>query len=256
MEFMDGYFSSLKTFCSDVVSDIGIVHSELYGIPAPCIPYTFGGYQSAERKIFYLGKETYGWIPMQRLLDLYENDRLDLYIAENSKVIASPEAMIRYSGNKNNFWTFVIKMQLYLRTKEMISDVYSLTDRQMGLLDEIGYGNTNAIESVRSNGIDWTLTSQSTYDRVKGYSRKIDSLKCLLDIYCPDLIVISNWEDCNEFFDGVEITHLEQHYINNLRAVYSIKGYDTKILWTSHPRRYSFLGYNINRAIEKIAEIF
>lgn len=249
---MDSYTKLLADFCYEINTDSKISRTELAGISAPCIPYTFSGYNKAALKVFYLGKETYGWRPMSRLCELYEQNDLDQYLVENNNVIASPDNMIEYSANKQNFWTFVIKLQIYLRTGEMVDDVYALTPQQKALLNEIGYGNTNSIETMSSNGIDWTKTSQGTYGQVKRYSSKLDNMKVLLDTYNPDWIVIANWEDCDDFWGNIKAFNLHQYYIDGLRAVYAIEGYETKILWTSHPRRYSFMGYNIPMVIKEM----
>lgn len=251
---MNKYQEVLATFCHDIISDNRIPESELEGIFAPCIPHVFKGYDKSPMKIFYLGKETYGWRKMHELLECYRHNRLEEYLDKNNNVIGSHKAMIEYSNNKFNFWTFVIKLHIRLRTGEIIDDVNTLSDEQKVLLDEIGYGNVNSIETSQSNGIDWTKTRQETYDLVKQYSRKIDSLKILLDTYKPDLIVISYWDECDDIFEDLKTKHLSQYYINNLRAIHTIEGYPTKILWTSHPHRYSFLGYNITSAIKEMTD--
>ena len=48
----------------------------------------------------------------------------------------------------------------------------------------------------------------------------------------------------------------DRYYKDKLQAVYTLPGYSTKVIWTSHPRRYSYLGTNIEEMAGSLADTF
>ena len=105
-------------------------------------------------------------------------------------------------------------------------------------------GNMNAMElpeSLDNEGVDY---DPQAYAKVKELSTLFDRIKHILDAYSPDFIFIFNWVDAEGIFEGLNVTWHKEHYIDDKLAVYTIEGYSTKIIWSSHPRRFSFIGEN------------
>ena len=67
---------------------------KLQQIPEEChpesgifIPYTFDKYTEAEKKIFFVGIDTAGWIKTTEMLNDFSNNNIDSYLEKNSKVV-------------------------------------------------------------------------------------------------------------------------------------------------------------------------
>lgn len=74
--------------------------------------------------------------------------------------------------------------------------------------------------------------------------------------YHPDFIFIFNWEERDDVFEGMDFEWQKVYYKDKLQAVYTLPGYSTKVIWTSHPRRYSYLGTNIEEMAGSLADTF
>jgi hypothetical protein len=121
-------------------------------------------------------------------------------------------------------------------------------------LYEIGYGNMNSMElqeSLDNEGVDY---DPKIYAKVKELSAPLDRIKHVLDAYSPDFIFIFNWVEADEIFEGLNVTWHEKHYIDDKLAVYTIEDYDTKIIWSSHPRRFSYLGENTESMVRLLGD--
>lgn len=85
----------------------------------------------------------------------------------------------------------------------------------------------------------------------------IDPLTNLIKAYKPDYIFILGWGG-NEahVFKGMNFTSKKNFYDENYRAVYEFKDFPTKVIWTSHPTRFSFLGTNQEERVEYLADTY
>ena len=70
----------LQEFCEATLPiDIGENFSTVF------LPHTMTGYEQADKKIFYFGRDTYGWTPTSKLMNCFADKQLSNFIDETSK---------------------------------------------------------------------------------------------------------------------------------------------------------------------------
>lgn len=224
----------------------------------PFIPYAMSGYRNAPLKVFYLGRDTYYWAPKEQLFNSMQNGTPDAYLKVNSEVV-TPEDILKYNNQSGSFWNFVAKLHLYVRTGCIVDDINTLSEKDKQLISEIGYGNLNAIEvqkTLENEGTWPEITSVPDYRKLCQAGRLLDNFKTLLDAYHPDYVVILTWDKKDDIFDGLNAHFLKDYYRDGIREVYEIEGYNTKLIWSVHPRRFSFMGTNVRQMILQLGELF
>ena len=185
----------------------------------PFVPYTMPRYNDADVKIFYMGRDTYYWVEQEELFEAFTNHVLEDYLGKNAACV-DVEKMLGWKNNAGSFWTMVAKLHLLIRTGRYTEDIMQISAADKVILEEIGYGNINAIE-------------QQTSLSKEGY-----------------------WEERDDVFEGMDFEWQKVYYKDKLQAVYTLPGYSTKVIWTSHPRRYSYLGTNIEEMAGSLADTF
>jgi hypothetical protein len=221
------------------------------------VPYTFESYTSAKKKIFYVGRDTYGWVKFSEMLNDYKKGQIDNYLDKNSQVVTAQgendENSDKHSLKENwktgySFWTFCQKLHLYITTGELKNNLRYLTPEDYSIIEEMGYSNTNAIETSESlykmYDYNWDkvgIKDWSVYYDLVDKSKPIVSLDNLLKAYKPDLIIIFNWGFPDSYLQGLSIgnTKCEEEGILRVR---SIVNNNTQIIETSHPNRLRFFG--------------
>ena len=241
----------LEDFCKSV-SD---VDAELvpYGAFLPHV-FSTSSYK-ADKKIFYLGRDTYGWLRFDRMMSLYKEGKLWKYLNEVTYEVDADKAL-EWKNAAGAFWPFVLKLHIYIRTGKYVEDLMALeedSDERLSL-NEIGYGNMNSMELLQSLKDEDAYVDEEVYSKVKELSAPLDRIKHILDAYSPDFIFIFNWVEADEIFEGLNVTWHERHYIDDKLAVYTIEGYDTKIIWSSHPHRFSYLGENTESMVRLLGD--
>ena len=250
----------MEDFCK-AAEEIG---SDGYPRHGLFIPYSFENYHSAQKKIFYIGRDTFGWIKFKEMMEDYKNGLLNEYLDKNSNVVtvqgknesSSDTHSLKEEWNKNNkwdFWKYSQKLHLYINLGKKDIDITKLTDDEYQIIEEMGYGNLNSLEHDRTlQTLDYYGTDKKCWDviqdkdkfnELRQASRRLDRIKHVLDAYRPDLIIIMNWEDRMDIFEGLEINEIKDFYIDKLRSVYEIPEYNTKVIWTNHPGARSISVY-------------
>ena len=260
----DYFLPLVEEFCKTVV-EIG---EEAHPENGLFIPYTFENYKSAPKKIFYVGRDTAGWVKFDEMIRDFHRGELSCYLDKNSNVVTAQgnnqdgtdEHSLRDNWNKNNkwtFWTYCQKLHLYITKGYFGVDITRLTDEDYQVIEQMGYGNLNSIEhdkGQKSMGVWSKIADKEKFHQLRLASRKLDRIKHILDAYSPDLIIILNWEERPDVFEGIKETWLKEYYIDKLRAVYTIEGYDTKILWSNHPNARSISVFDRIRLIGDTAK--
>ena len=267
----DYFLPLVEEFCKTAKA----LGSGVYPKHALFVPYTFENYQSAPKKIFYIGRDSEGWIKFDEMMGDFENGNLDSYLEKNANVVTAQGEnddnteyhdvhSLREGWNINNkwtFWTYCQKLHLYITKGYENVDITNLTEADYQTIEQMGYGNLNAIEhdgtlkKDRDGKCWWDLIAdKEKFHQLRLASRKLDRIKHILDAYSPDLIIILNWEERPDVFEGIKETWLKEYYIDKLRAVYSIEGYDTKILWSNHPNARSISVFDRIRLIGDTAK--
>ena len=132
-------------------------------------------YSKADKKIFYFGRDTYGWKSTSELMKSYSDNNLSNYIEETSKW-ANDFGFLEYNKNKSSgFWTLALRLHLRLKgfTENLrIGD--NLPKEYYNHINDFGWGNTNAIEvpkSLENQGI-WETLDKDKYWTVKEQFKK------------------------------------------------------------------------------------
>lgn len=251
------YLPLLKQFCKENLEEL---KNSSYPW-APFIPVAFPKYFDGETKNFFIGIDTYYWgVTASQLIDTFAKENLDDILSKGNKVVTPERILVEWKNNKGLFWSMVCRLQLFLKTGKIYSneDLRHLSSSEQSIIREIGYGNLNAIE-LKSTLIKeeyWNSINQDCYKKIKKSSENlIDPLINLIKAYHPDNIFILGWGDNESHaFKGLQYTPLTQYYADGFRALYKLKDYSTKIVWTSHPSRYSYLGTNQEEMIPYLAE--
>ena len=221
------------------------------------IPYTLPNYNQAPIKIFYVGLDTYYWVEKKIMLESFNKNRIDEYFEVNQSAVTM-ETTLNWGNAAGAFWSFVDKLHLYIRTGEL-KDLTNLEDKDKEIIKEVGYGNINCMELDNTLFNKEQEVSPNKCDLEKLYalrqqSWRFDKISHILNAYKPDIIVILTWSGSEDYID-VEHTWLEEYFKYNLHSVYSIKDYDTKVIWSSHPRRFSFIGENQESMVHKLGNL-
>lgn len=228
---------------------------------APFIPYAFSSYGTESPKIFYIGIDTRGWDTRpQDILNCQKVDNFEYLFRKNDNTVTSRRILIDWANDRNGFWKFVSKLHLFIRTGKLYSnqELRELSLEEFKIIDEIGYGNLNSMELPETLQCEkkWENIDQDLYDKLKTITDKLfDPLKNILDVYSPDYIFIltSNFDE-EKSFARLKYKKLEAFNEGSLRTLYNIKGHNTKIIRSSHPRRFSFLSTNPDKMAKYLAE--
>lgn len=225
--------------------------------PSIFLPHTMNNYDLAKKKIFYFGRDTYGHTATKDLMEKYDSDNIEEYIQEMSEWI-NEYGFLEYNNNlAYGFWT--LAMKLHLRLKGIIEDVSispNMPSHLQPMIDDFGWGNTNAIEvqkTLQKRGL-WEALDKEKYWKVKEASKKFDKLEYTLRLFDPDIVFIFNWEtDENIFLEGLnyDIEKFDD-LVNGHFWIITLKDYKTKIVWTVHPNNLMFQGLNIDNLIDII----
>jgi ADP-glucose pyrophosphorylase len=238
----DYYLPLLKEFCNKTMSMYDRGYDQ-----GPFIPYTMSNYGKAPLKIMYVGRDTYYWESVETLKKAYQDNRLEDYLEANMKCV-NVDKMLMWKNNSGSFWNFVNKLHLLIRTNQSVSDITAINEKQKEFLEEIGYGNLYSIELLetvkkRHKEISWLRTSE--YNKICEAAKPFESLKSMIEAYHPDYIFVLSWSDKDDFFDDTDFQEKKEWFESNFRAVYDSKSYHTKVIWSVHPRRFSFLKTNL-----------
>jgi len=250
---IDIYKSLINDFCKETNQ-----YKNKIDIPGIFIPHGLSKYNCAKKKYFYIGRDTNDWCKFNELITFYEENNIEKYIEENNWPTSSDEFLEYTNNSQGGFWTLAAKLHLKLNgIQEDIQINTQMKNEYKEILEEMGYGNLNSIETKQSlqNRSQWESIDKSIYEDIKQKSKRFDRLKLILDIYNPDYIFIFNWDaDENLAFTDLQFERLEHQNIENVCSVYYVKENNTKIIWTIHPNNLRFKGMNINDLITIILE--
>ncbi|HEY4788698.1 MAG TPA: hypothetical protein VIH57_21755 [Bacteroidales bacterium] len=243
----------LRDFCESTKNiDIDDNFSSVF------LPHTMDKYNKSKTKIFYFGRDTYGWTPTSKLMQAYSSNNLLSYFEESGKW-ARNFGFLDYNNNKaSGFWTIAIRLHLRIKGfTENLKISENLPEKYYDHINDFGWGNTNSIEVPKSleNQDIWETLDKDKYWAIKQKSKIFDKLVYTINAYKPDLIFIFNW-DCNEkeFLDGLDYQKQEHDLISWYLHSYILSKTKTKIIWTVHPTYARFLGYGADSIIDEIIE--
>lgn len=251
------YFSPLfKKYLKDTEQVKNCGYGQL-----PFIPYTFPLYETSQFKAFYIGRDTSYWCEYN---DKYIADP-ELYL-KDSKEFVTIDQFQKDWNKTGSFWGMVGKLHLQLLTGKYHKNLDDLTEKDWELLNSVGYGNLYSIELPETLKKKMTQENHTELDDIKdweGYNKlrlaakSFENLKTIFEAYGePDVIFVLSWVDKADFFDGVDYEWKAEGCEENFRSVFLSKTHKTKVIWTSHPTRYSFLQTNPQEMCQYLCDTF
>lgn len=247
------YLPILKSFCDKTMS----IYEGAYD-QGPFIPYTMSNYADAPIKIMYVGRDTLNWEPFETLHKAYLEGHLTKYLDANKNSVTT-DIMLTWKNNTGSFWNTVNKLHLLIRTGKFISDITTIGEKEKSLLEEIGYGNLYSIETIdalRKRFEDSSFNPKQEYWEICKAAKPFETLKSIIEAYNPNYVFIFSWIDKDDFFDGTDFEWQENWYEDNFRAVFTSRHYHTKVIWTMHPNRFSFLKTSVEDMCHYLAETY
>jgi hypothetical protein len=224
-------------------------------LSGPFLPHAKGRYEISKPKYFYCGQDTYWWVDFAKFASAYEGNRLSDYLAENDTWLSVENIKKHSNNNQSSFWTLVIRLHLFLRTQRRF-DLSEITPAEDQILEEIGWGNINSIEVPKTleNEGRWETLDKDTYWKIKEASRGMDAIKHIIHAFNPDIIFIFNWDSAKEAdaFRDLNAKEDLSKSVAGLLAIYSIAGYNTKVVWCPHPNNLRYKSQNIDGLIDII----
>lgn len=238
------YLPLLKNFYENT-KDLFIKSNYPYG---PFIPYVFSNYYKAPLKIFYCGIETAGWIKKNNTNNYLlcgREGRLQDYLEEDAKTMDVDKAL-EVGNRSGNFWPFVNKLHLLIRTKIFVDDLKAINSEQKTLLSEIGYGNINAMEKpdTITHNEGNILQDLVAYWKIREMTHPFESLKSIINAYSPNIIIVLGKSYSQITYNDLDLDHIDSLHEEGKLDVYKVKSINTIIFQTLHPHAFSFKGTN------------
>lgn len=232
-KYREYYTHKLPGFLSEIepLGDFGYPWGLFLSHPLP-------EYGASGPKVFYIGRDTNGWHEYDWMMGLYKEGHLSNYI--DKQWPTSPQDMMGWK-NRMTFWTVVSKLHIYINHGIILPRLEDYTEEQKRCLMSLGFGNFNCIEvpaSLQREGA-WEQIDKEKYWIFKEKSRQFDRLKVILDLYEPDVVYLLSWVDDPVFLDGLKLHEDVSLQKDHWRCVYSVEGYKTTIIWTSHPTHFA-----------------
>lgn len=100
------------------------------------------------------------------LLKYYRENNLAYYFHHNQSTV-TPQKLFQWNknGSAGVFWDVVQKLHLYIKTGSYCHNLSKMSDPKKNIIEEIGYGNMNAIElmsSLRQEHL-WHMVDEHAY---------------------------------------------------------------------------------------------
>ena len=233
------------------------------------IPYAFDGYWDADFKVFYIGQDTAYWLtdeinePFQYGNELFmehrDNNTLSEYLRLNSECVTPGRLVNGSMKSDGGFWNFIQKLHIRLCTGEYKSPLSQLSLEERMLINSAGYGEAFCVELPKSLENEygtpdecWEDNDWESYQIVSTAARKIADIRLLLETFSPDLVVITTGQE------DIALSDLEivEAFRDEMMTAFTVRGFNTKFIWTYHPRRLRSRFGGDENTIERIAMAF
>lgn len=234
----------------------------------PMLPYVYPMYGKSSPRMFYIGQDTYGWMPcstdgnFSEFLDLYETGHLTKYLHGNStKALTLQDRIDKKKFRAGSFWYAVNQLHLKICTGK-VADLSDLTESQLSILNGIGYGNLNAVEvekSLQNEGL-WSDINDEQYWKIRDAADvHLNRYKILAEAFKPNCAVVLSWSgkaNEDDYFSGTDFEQLEWRKQKGVefkvfRVVF--KGSVSHVIWTCHPTSLKYQGVSWKDFVHVIA---
>jgi hypothetical protein len=188
--FDEHYSPRVRTFAAHVPP-------EAHGIPAPHLPLWGQNYETAALKIGIVGRDTRGWSPMNRFVEL----------AAHSPAVAIHLHQDEFDAFKFTEWTNRFGKTFFDTVLKITACLHGVSDwkrlkrrQEEAVLRSFFWANTNAIERYEVSPKAAKVPVE-VWRKVKSASEEqFDSLASLLQLFRPDAVFVHNWDRNGRFF--------------------------------------------------------
>lgn len=231
----------------------------------PMLPYVHPEYWEISPRIFYIGRDTYGWDlgggGFSDFFDCYDAGDFESYLKKNAEALPLEDRMTSWAGRTGSFWQVANLLHLRIRSGRIV-DTGNLTVSERAVLAEMGYGNLNSIElpdSLRNQGC-WNDIDESKYRTIKAASEKyLDRYGLLLDAFSPDVSIILSWSGIEaDYFREMDYAKIADETKGKLKvAVYRVskEPRSSIVVWTYHPSYLPRIKVRDAEFVEAIASV-
>jgi len=233
---------------------------------SPMLPYVYGKYGKQSPRMFYVGRDTYGWDLAKEggfsaFFEKYDAKDLGGYIDENANALTLEKRIEAWAGSVYSFWHVINQLHLKIRFGNT-GNLLELSAKEKDALDEIGYGNLNSIElpATLEKQECWGDIDQEKYWVIKQASERcLDKYRFILNAFSPDCTIITSWSG-NEsaYFEGLEYEELPAPDCGVLKVkIYRVRSADklSTVIWTYHPSYLPRISVSWQEFVDKIASV-
>lgn len=256
------YKDLVSTFCKNTYNLYNSMWNEKidYDLSGLFIPHVLNEYGKTQKKVFYIGQDTYEWTDLEDVYIKWQQNNLSEYFERNNNWPKNLSDILEYKSRSNNFWETICRIQLAIHNLDYSISLDSVDKKTNKILSSIGWGNLFSLEVIETvkkyKYNDKPLTEYfdlTKYKAIQKEAESISKLKNILDAYDPDLIIIMSWNNYAEefFFDGIDYTWNEEQFIDGLISTYSINNSNKKVIWCNHPNRLRYKKLNIETGLIK-----
>ena len=231
------------------------------------LPHVFDGYDKCEKKIFYIGQDAPYWLPKELMIESFDAGEYDKYLLQNNEVLLPLEKRMAWGNSPAAFWTMVNKLHLYLLTGEWEQDINNVSKKKEKLLETVGYSNISYVPIMKTivNYGDWNEIDPEKYVATLKALFPIEQLQGIVSSFEPDIIVVLtnfvNELTAINFLKGLNISW--SALFDDIEpsvhvGIFDYNSKKRKIVWTSNPNRYRFIGtnmYEVSALIKKAIEL-
>ena len=254
--------AALKAF-GDSVADCRADNSVLPW--PPMLPYVHPAYWNGKRRLFYIGRDTFGWDlgggGFSDFFDKYDQGDFAGYLAMNASALPLEKRATGWAGWTGSFWHAMNLLHLRIRLGRIVESDAEVANEK-AVLAEMGYGNLNSIELPESlqNEKCWDNIDKDKYWRIKAASQKhLDRYELLFDAFQPDVSIIASWSGSEaDYFREMDYAKIADETKGKLKvAVYRVskESRSSVVVWTYHPSYLPRIKVRDAEFVEEIASV-
>lgn len=224
------YQKSYQPIVSKFINDIKDL--DVDGIPEPFLPVFGESYHSSDIKIAFCGMETNSWGELSNFI----NREKSSFQAKDCQWHADDFSDVLYgkNGGLRTFWSFVTQFLAIYHA----SDRESIIKNDL-IMQSFVWGNCNSIE--RLEVINKNLNhgkkpvQHETWAKVKDASAHFDHGKHIINIFKPDLMIITYWSPDESYLTKSMGPVKLRKQISEYLLYMEFEETDTRVIWTAHP---------------------
>lgn len=222
-------------------------------LPVPFIPIIGDNYGKILPKVLFMGWETRDSKDLANWINEVEASKEKAFSWWGDE-FTELEYLNWKSNFNNDFWSFNLKILGKIHGVKDWRDLYRVKDKYFEILSSFAWANTDSIErfevtaqNLGANYQDWL--------RLKAASRIFDDFKFIIEILEPDLVILMNWDQTEEWLlNGLKIIYESEP--QEFLWYYECDEPKMHLFWTSHPRGHQQKGINQDLVVDDIVTVY